>query len=164
MKELCEECNVCSFMPKQTKQRLYALDNEERHLEVLVIDDARRHAEMKDCLDTAHEILDGVDFTYTTTIRCEHRLSQITQEQEQDALSRCAVWTHALVDKRLVILTTLKGLAQMKTTRERTVGESFKSSRYGYILVIPPLAEIDSNSIREYHSRAQRLLKEAGLK
>lgn len=162
MQKLCASCNVCDFLPEQKLPRVLSVEEEGEWPRVLVIDDNFSKKNYQQAIETAQQILGDVPFTYTSTIRCDLP-SDLELPKLRIAASRCSVWTGSLVENRSVILTTQRGLDQMKLGAEREVGDMFRNNRAGLILCIPPLIRLKGVAVNPYRTKAQRLLKEAKL-
>lgn len=158
MDKLCAGCTICPEIPPQASPRVLAIDKEGPRPLILVIDDVYHKSWYASNIDTMSEILGAnVDFTYTTAIRCNYPIKSEKADEDR-ILSRCSVWTNSLLEGRALIITTKKGLVQLKL-EEREEGSMFKTNKYGLILVIPPLSKIAVVS-EEYKTKAKRLLKE----
>lgn len=163
MLNLCAECNVCSdFMPEQKTPRTSKVDFGCDPV-VLVIDDASNYADYPQAIDVARILVGDVDFTYTTTIRCNHYPTDLKATERSTATARCAVWTHGLLENRMVILSTQRGMNQMKIETFRVPGDMFRNSKLGLLLCISPLLEMNETAIKHYKVKTQRLLREAKL-
>jgi hypothetical protein len=150
-------------MPEQENARVLSIEKDpENRPPILVIDDLIVEEGYAGAIWTAHELLGRLiaDFTYTSTIRCWH--DGLEDEDLKTAISRCSVWTHSLLDNRLVILATQRGLIQMGV-KMREEGEMFRSGKYGLVLCIPPLWSMNEIDRTPYKAKTARLLKEAGL-
>lgn len=170
--ELCSNCNICSAFPDDSRgsrtlkhESLGLRGPESSSYEplVLVIDD---YPYVKGCEDAWHEIVNllggNIYFTYTTAIRCNPS-EDMSEESGNNAINSCGVWTRHLLENRKVIFTTEFGLQQMGI-KDKKVGDMFKTTKYGIVLVIPPLYNLIKPEFqRIYAPRIQRVLKEAGL-
>jgi hypothetical protein len=169
MNHLCSTCNVCAFMPEQKVPRVASINNTEHpafDTAVLVIDDAQNQLDQYDGMKwMGANLLPTTPFTYTSTIRCEHDVTEISGDQLLEAVEKCSVWTHQLLEDRAVILTTETGLHQLQLGEKRKRGDMFVHGRLGVVLVIPPVALFITNPglTSEYKPRIQRVLKEVGL-
>jgi hypothetical protein len=158
MRELCSQCNICNLPDEGLRE--VAAEKLSRDINggdpaVLIIADARK--ESIEILQLMHldTILNNLPYTYTRVIRCEN--DGASDEKRREAESKCAVWTHHLLNNRRVIITVPKGLKQMGI-EGKAVGDLFRSNKYGIILVIDRFSEIST-----YHAKIQRALREAGL-
>jgi hypothetical protein len=155
---------VCAGLPEQTEPRNLAFElflHEETTPPLLVLDD---NAEFSPPL--LEKLLGGYqNYTYSQAIRCQVEIDALSLEVEAEVLSRCAVWTNFLLKQRQVIITTERGLRQMKLEKEHRVGDMFRSARLGIVLVIHPLQYLKRNpeEFRITKSKVARVLKEAGL-
>lgn len=162
MNSLCSTCNICSFMPEQKTLRMSHLEEEGEKPVILVIDDEFKQSDYSNAIDVAMEILGEQKFTYTTTIRCSFDPSALSFDQFNTAVQRCSVWTHHLLNDRLIILATKLGVKQMKLPKTVDEGDMFKSP-LGYVLVIPALYKMKPEVVSIYKNKALRLLKESKL-
>lgn len=162
MISLCSTCNICSFMPEQKTLRMSHLEEEGEKPVILVIDDEFKQSNYSDAVDVAMEILGEQKFTYTTTIRCNFTPGELTAQQVDTATQRCSVWTHHLLNDRLIILSTITGVKQMKLPKVVGEGDMFRSP-LGYVLVIPALGDMKPEVVSIYKNKALRLLKESKL-
>lgn len=172
--ELCSRCRICSeFLTKtENLEPVLHYSHYATHKEpveeprILVIDDADSSSARLKGVALVDELFDGKqDYHYTTTIRCSHDSKKEMRETLETATSRCAVWTHAIEEGRSVILTTKRGLSQLRIDKDCKEGDLFKSHKLGVILVIPNLSTIQAGSslFNTYKAKVQRVLKEAGL-
>lgn len=166
MSDLITTCNICAAMPDQDEPRMLrwwwgSRDVEEIDQDkVLVIDDCPDKRDVRRAVELARDLVRGTQFTYTTTIRCDYVLGELTADGEKMALNRCAVWTHQLLANRLLILSTLNGLHQMRITERVTVpGDLWLNHRLGAILCIPPLYLMTGKEMGTYQSKVMRVLK-----
>jgi hypothetical protein len=136
-------------------------DSEEagRH-PVLFIDNCDDKRDVMRSMDVARDLVQSTDFTYTTTIRCDFILGELPAKDVLLAADRCAVWTHHLLENRLLIVSTEAGLKQMQVQEIRSPGHMWRNSRLGVILCIPPLLRIPPGAIVSYQSKIERVLRE----
>lgn len=166
---LCANCNVCEFMPEQPIARMQSTRIMETGLEgeaepvILVIDECS----VKDTIQAIHhaaELVQGKPFVYTPTVRCQIEEGVTTFEQVSMATARCSVWTRQLLEGKLFILSTPRGLKQIGIKDEYALGTIIKSQSLGYVLVIPPvLWMIVSKELYLYVPKVMRVLKELKL-
>lgn len=158
MRNLCAQCNICSFTEAvsrgESEEKLSRDVNGVSPL-VLVIADARNEGVESLQLMHLDTIFSGLPFTYTRVVRCEQ--VELSDSQQKEAVSRCAVWTHHLLRDRAFIITVPKGLQQMGI-EGKNVGDLFKSQKYGIVLVVDRFSDISS-----YRDKIQRALREVGL-
>lgn len=172
--DICKRCKICSrflTMTEMVEPNLYhthfvstALETETPR--ILVLDDAQNTKEKSQGVALVDELLNGNHgFTYSTTIRCSHNAKTELRENLETAASYCAVWTHSIEEERAVILTTKRGLSQLRIDKECREGDLFKSQKLGVILVIPNLSTISpgSSNFNTYQAKVNRALKEVGL-
>jgi hypothetical protein len=162
MYDLCSNCNVCGpLVPEQKYARV--LNHKDDDARVLVLDQVHdAHTRIK-ALRIADYLLEDIPYTYTNVIRCDG-FEPVTEEDYQSVVSRCAVWTHALLGDRSLILSARSGFKQMKIEREFIAGDAFRSQKLGLILCIPNLYLLLESDAMEYKSKVNRLLKEAKLR
>lgn len=163
---ICATCNLCEeFMPKQTKDRLLLLEpiGTSAVPKVLFLDDTPERENYDKAIRMAQLLVGPQNFTYTTTIRCSFVPDALNQVQLQTAASRCSVWTNQLLEGRAVIITTMRGMFQLKVGIDRVVGDAFKVPRLGVVLCIPSLLTLTVKDIDIYQTKIKRVLKEAGL-
>lgn len=163
MKNLCAQCNVCEFVPEYVNRPvMYVQKDDDNPPPILVLDDMLHSMGYGEALLYAHDLFGPriADFTYSTTMRCVYN----AEDEDRDiATARCAVWTHSLLENRLVTLATLRGLQQMGI-KDRKEGDAFRSSKYGLVLCIPPLWKMTTSyDFALIKTKTQRLLKEANL-
>lgn len=162
MNNICAKCNVCSFMPPQIGPRELSLGDD--NATVLVIDDARGEDDLLLGLERAALFLGkGVAFTYTSSIRCTH--DALSNEQQEEALAKCSVWTNYLLGGRSLVVTTENGLHQMKVGEGKKAGDLFRNEQLGVVLVIHPLhSSFDVSTDSFYLAQIARAKKSAGVK
>ena len=169
MAKLCSSCTICSFMPTQEHQRVLRWHKADKLVgedtaAVLFIDDAPNWESVDRGMRVVLTLLD-IPFVYTQSIRCEYQPKIIHYEDEKVALARCAVWTHHLLEQRRVIVTTEKGLRQMRIDPKTiNVGEMKATVKYGLILHVAPLWSMATAEVPTLKSKVDRLLKEAELR
>lgn len=163
IEKLCGQCKICSFMPEQEEKPVlswvWGLRDEKtgRH-SVLFIDNCDDKRDVGRALEVARDLLQGNEFDYTTTIRCDFMPGELDTEQIMRAEDRCAVWTHQLLENRTLIVSTQAGLKQMQAG-DRSPGEMWRNSRLGVILCTPPLLRIPPSTIHTYQAKIQRALR-----
>lgn len=163
MKDLCSQCNICDFFGERRHKPLLSLQyNEDEAASVLVIDDAPHIKYYGKAVGLAKELLGKTEFDYTTTIRCSHLPIEHDQENLEIALSRCAVWTHMLLEGRALILATENALKQMRLDEDHKEGDVFKNSKCGVVVCIPPLVNLigAEDALNIYKTKTARALRE----
>lgn len=169
LKELCSKCNICPQF-EDSKRGRRDLEWEYRTIMtdirvplILVIDDYPYINDYEAAMFDISSLLGGrMDFTYTTAIRCKPN-EDLSEESGNRAINSCSVWTRTLLEERKLIITTTFGLQQMGI-RDKTVGDMFKTTKYGVVLVVPRLELLMRPEFRTiYHPKIQRVLKEAEL-
>jgi hypothetical protein len=166
MNKLCGECALCSdFLPQQQIESRLAWELNRtiplvegvpfQEPVVLVLDDCDDKKLVSTATINLWELLGKSIFE-------EH---EVVEADVQVAAERCAVWTNMLLEERLVILATKRGLEQMGVKKEMEEGDMRKSARWGVVLCIPPLHLLSPKSaaFKVYKAKVQRVLKEAGL-
>lgn len=159
---ICATCNVCEdLLPTQTRERVLAIEPEDRHFSILVIDDAPDEAVAgsSDPLALIFYWLETWEFAYTTAVRCEGAYGKDLEE----IVSHCAVWTNMVAEDRKLILSTKRGLAQLKVGADKEEGDAFRSTRLGVVLCIPPLLGMGEVDRRIFKEKTKRVMREAGL-
>jgi hypothetical protein len=150
-------------MPKQIIPRILYQDSKPDLVErpkILVIDDNPYSYSVTGVIDY---VLDGNEYIYTNSIRCHFDVGRVLEDDQEIAIARCAVWTNALLADRLVILSTVNGLKQMKIDPDKKPGDMFRSKKLGLILCIPPLYSMLDAEYDLYAAKAMRLMKEARI-
>lgn len=171
--ESCSMCNVCGFVKRYPSPMLcedsmgeYDAGMEPARPLLLVIDDLFESEEYKNRQMVVSSLLPvDIAFTYTSTVRCSVLHEDMIPGRFDVILSRCSVWTNSLLDERLVILSTVNGLKQMKVEKDYNEGDMFKSVRLGVVLVIPPIKMLGPRDrfFSVYQEKVKRVMKEAGL-
>lgn len=167
MNDLCAKCNVCAaFMPEQEEERTLEWwygghMREQRH--VLFIDDCADKRDITRSLDIARDLVKSTEFVYTTTIRCDFVSGELDDEEVLKAEQRCAVWTHQLLEKRMLIISTEAGLRQMQLGEDKGVGDMWRNNRVGVVLCVQPLLRIPHTAIAHYQAKIERVLKKAEI-
>lgn len=167
MRKLCAKCNICDFMPEQYIDKelfwWWGMRDEENQdnaeAPVLFIDDCSDKRDIIHALNVARDLVKGEDFIYTTTIRCDYMPGDLILPNFIKAAQRCAVWTHQLLDNRLLIVSTIMGLTQIQAGEDKKVGDIWRNTRLGVILCTPSLLAIPPAAIESYQSKIERVLK-----
>lgn len=161
MRNLCAQCNICSFVKVGERTDLYEKLSRDEFVtdgstpRILVIAEAGNERVEILQLMNIEGVLADIPYTYTRVVRCEYE--PMPSEQMREAESRCAVWTHHLLSGRSLIITVPKGLRQMGI-EGKNVGDLFRSGKYGVVLVVDRY-----NEIHKYQDKIQRALREAGI-
>jgi len=154
-------------MPRQDTSRVLAYGLGENYA-VLVIDDASDLYRVSLGMRVASMLLDGIDHTYTRSVRCEHEEDYpFTEEELATSVACCATWTNSLLEGRKFIITTLWGARQMKMTSFVKEGDLCLDGRYGYVLIVPPLhtfvqsdgVKLHKEAFTTYKAKVWRVLK-----
>jgi hypothetical protein len=170
MNNIIAKCNICSsFMPEQEEDRrlswIYGSGPiaETKLAPVLFIDNCDDKRDISRALLVATDLVRDSNFVYTTTIRCDFMPGEIEIKQLIQAEHRCAVWTHSLLENRLLIISTQAGLRQMQLGEDKSPGDIWQNSRVGVVLCVPPLLRIPPSAIATYQSKIERVIKRREL-
>lgn len=154
---ICAKCNVCQgVVPVQRKERILFLEPEPTRF--LVLDDPETQEDYELALRAACRLLGTIGFTYSATVRCDHNPKELIEA----VISRCAVWTNLVSEGRSLIVSTRRGLSQLKVGDEWKEGDVFRAGKLGVVLCIPPLLSLSSVEFSAYREKAKRVLREAG--
>lgn len=164
--KICATCNVCEgLVPGQPTNRFLALEADDLDTRILLIDDAPDTETVERALATAMRLLGTIGFTYTRTVRCLHYPDDMTDNELALVSSRCAVWTNQLLESRLLIISTKRGLEQMKVGADKGEGDAFRVGKLGVVLCIPPLDRMEKErTVTIYREQVKRALREVGIR
>lgn len=160
---LCAKCNVCEDrLPVQVDERILILEPEDAPARVLVLDDPETKEDYELAMKVAARLLGSVSFAYSATVRCDHVFGEMSLETLSMVTSRCAVWTNLISEGRLLILSTVRGLVQLKVGLEWKEGDVFRVGKLGVVLCIPPLLSL-LDEFPVYKRKVERAMREVGV-
>lgn len=162
LEKLCAQCNICVDLLETEDRPTLSYDIGGNEPLVLVLDQVQEEGNVSQAIERFLSLAGrNIPFTYSNVVRCLKR-NYLSDAKSRDALrSRCSVWTHSIIDRRAVIVTTLEGLKQLRVD-ELKEGDIKRDEKLGILVVIPPLLSEEMDETY-YGPRVRRALKEVGL-